>query len=76
MGIFGRKKEEGVLVAPKGPKMSGWTVECGPTCGFMARNHNKEELGQILKLHMKNSHKTNMTDAESVGGLTATTWGG
>jgi predicted small metal-binding protein len=76
MGLFGRKKEEGTVVVTKTPRMEGWLAECGPACGFMSRNHNKDELTQMLQLHSKNTHKTNMTAAEAKAGLKPTSWGG
>ena len=35
-----------------------WKVECSPECGFLARNHDKDELAQFVTLHGKQSHGT------------------
>jgi len=32
-------------------------IECGPTCGFMVRSHDEEELVQIALEHGKKFHK-------------------
>lgn len=69
MGLFGKKKENAGAsgtTTTMAPKMQGWVVECGPTCGFLVRDHNKDELGKLVQLHMKASHKTNMSEADAV----------
>jgi predicted small metal-binding protein len=75
MGLF-RKKEEGTVVVTKGPKMDGWLIECGPKCGFMARNHNKAELVEIAALHMRNSHDNPVPKRDLEAALKPTSWGG
>lgn len=72
MNLFGRKKTDGAATATLG--IQGWKVECGPQCGFRAYDHNKEELVQILKLHMKASHKTNLKDEEAAANVQPATW--
>lgn len=33
-----------------------WKVECSPECGFLARNHDKDQLAQFVTIHGKQSH--------------------
>ena len=68
MGLFGTKKEK----APTTTQRDGWKAECGPLCGFKVQDHDKAETAQILMLHMKRSHKTNLTEAEALSGLQPT----
>ena len=40
-------------------------VECGPACGFRVQSHNRSELVPMVQIHLKNAHKTSVTDAEA-----------
>lgn len=77
MGLFGKKKTEtGTTTQLTQPskQVEGWVVECGPQCGFMVRNPNKQELATLVQTHMKNSHKTNLTEAEALADAKTVTW--
>ncbi len=39
-------------------------VECDPTCGFMVRSHDEQEIYRIVKDHAFKSHKMKVTDKE------------
>jgi predicted small metal-binding protein len=39
-------------------------VTCDPQCGFMVQSHDKKELIGIVKNHVKNMHKKNITDED------------
>ena len=77
MGLFGRKKENAggaTTTTMSSPKMSGWQVECGPTCGFLVRDHNKDELAKMVQMHMKDTHKTNLTPTEALKDAKTVNW--
>lgn len=76
MGWFSKKQDAGVVIETKGPRMDGWLIECGPKCGFMARNHNKAELVDIADLHLRNSHNNPLPRKDLEASLKATSWGG
>ncbi len=40
------------------------SVTCDPTCGFMVRSHDENELISMVKEHSKNIHSKEMTDKE------------
>ncbi len=42
--------------APTVTKPSLWQIECAPICGFLARNHNKDELAEFAQIHLKKTH--------------------
>jgi predicted small metal-binding protein len=65
MGLFGRKAETATVPANENQR-DGWTVQCGPACGFMVKDHDKKETAQMVMLHMKQTHKTNLTEAEAL----------
>ena len=64
MGLFGRKTQ--TATTPATETRDGWMVECGPLCGFMVKDHDKKETAQLVMLHMKQTHKTNLTEAEAM----------
>lgn len=75
MGLFGRKKEasgDGSAMATTTGRQ-GWMAVCGPLCGFSVKDHEKKETAQILMLHMKQTHKTNLAEAEAFRELKPTT---
>ena len=39
-------------------------VSCEPECGFMVQTHDKKELVGIVKAHVKNMHKKNISEAD------------
>ncbi len=41
-----------------------WGVSCAPQCGFFARTHDKEELGQWAIMHGKKHHGRDFTKAD------------
>jgi predicted small metal-binding protein len=63
MGFFG-KKQEGATAATVAKK-DGWIVQCAPLCGFELKDHDKNEAALMTQMHMKNTHKTNLTMAEA-----------
>lgn len=71
MGLFSRKPQE--VATTKTAPRPGWTVECGPLCGFVVRDHEKQEIVQITMLHMKQTHKTTLTEAEALASVKPTT---
>lgn len=73
MGLFGRKRTE-TTTPVAGTSMSGWILECGPKCGFMARTTDKKDLALAVQSHMKHMHKTTVTEAEALKDAKATTW--
>jgi len=78
MGLFGKKKTDGTTSTTGGMTgattttttttttraTAGWQVDCD--CGFMLRDHNKDETVQLTKTHVKTSHGQTITDAEAL----------
>lgn len=64
MGFFGKKKEGTATATVE--KKDGWIVQCAPLCGFEVKDHDKNETAQMTQMHMKNTHKTNLTMAEAM----------
>lgn len=65
MGFFGKKPD----AKPALPKKEMWVVQCGPECRFRLEDQNKAEATQIVLIHNKLSHKTNLTEAEAMAEL-------
>ena len=41
---------------PAASVRSLWKIECAPECGFMARDHDKDELAGFAVQHLKKAH--------------------
>lgn len=81
MGLFGKKKTDGATGTTGGmtgttgttgtttttqQRTQGWQVDCAPQCGFMVRTHNKDELAQLVKTHMRTTHNQTVTDTDAL----------
>lgn len=65
MGLFSRSKE-GTTATTTVNTRDGWMAQCAPQCGFQVKDHDQKETAQMVMLHMKQTHKTNLTDAEAM----------
>lgn len=41
-----------------------YEVDCEPSCGFMVRSHNKQEVESMSIEHVKNAHHHKISKAE------------
>lgn len=72
MGLFGKKKDATTATVTV-PARPGWLAECSHLCGFRVQVNDKKETANILQFHMKNSHKTNVSEADAAAGLKSIT---